>query len=171
MCYAIPAKLIKVDGITGIVDYFGEERKILLDLPDIQVGDYVYAQGGVLVRKIPEKEALEVLQTWKELFFELKKTDEALSKIDQDKLSKNALAVLQKVNLRKSLSKDEMKALFELEDDKELAVLYEIANNVRQREHGNAQQQGKCTKFLHGEHLPSRRSRSLPRKTTLLGLC
>lgn len=138
MCYAIPAKLVSIEGQTGVIDYFGEKRKILLDLDDIKVGDYVYAQGGVLVRKIPEQDALEILDHWQNIFFELKKTDAALAKIDQDKLSPNALAVLQKVNLRKSLTKDEMLALLALQDPKELQVLYEIANNVRQREHGNA---------------------------------
>lgn len=138
MCYAIPAKLIAIEGKIGVIDYFGEQRKILLDLDDIKIGDYVYAQGGVLVRKIPAKEALEILVHWKEIFFELKKTDIALAKIDQNKLSPNALAVLQKVNLRKSLAPKEMLALFELQDAQELKVLYEIANNVRMREHGNS---------------------------------
>ena len=138
MCYAIPAKLISTDGQTGTIDYFGEKRKILLDLDDLKIGDYVYAQGGVLVRKIPEKDALEILDHWKDIFFELKKTDAALAKIDQNKLSPNALAVLQKINLRKSLTKKEMLALLELQYPQELKVLYEIANNVRQREHGNA---------------------------------
>jgi biotin synthase len=138
MCYAIPAKLIAIQGNIGIIDYFGETRKILLDLDDVQVGDYVYAQGGVLIRKISTADALEILATWKEVFFELKKTDAALSKLDQSTLSPNALAVLQKINLRKSLKKTEMLALYELQEPNELAVLYEIANNVRQREHGNA---------------------------------
>ena len=138
MCYAIPAKLISINGQTGIIDYFGEKRKILLDLDDLKIGDYVYAQGGVLVRKIPEKEATEILEHWRDIFFELKKTDAALAKIDQTKLSPNALAVLQKINLRKNLTKKEMLALLELQDPRELQVLYEIANNVRQREHGNA---------------------------------
>jgi len=138
MCYAIPAKLISRQGNTGIVDYFGEERKILLDLDDINIGDYVYAQGGISVRKVPEKEALEILETWQEIFFELKKTDQALAQINQENLSANALEVLQKVNLRKSLKKDEMRTLLQLSDTNELKVLYEIANNVRQREHGNA---------------------------------
>jgi biotin synthase len=138
MCYAIPAKLIEINGQAGIVDYFGEKRKILVDMDDVKVGDYVYAQGGVLVRKIPQKEAQGILEHWQDIFFELKKTDEVLSKIDQSKLSPNALAVLQKVNLRKSLTKAEMLSLFTLQDKQELKVLYEIANNVRQREHGNS---------------------------------
>lgn len=138
MCYAIPAKIIAIKGSIAVVDYFGETRQILLDLDDIKVGDYVYAQGGVLVRKIPEEEAQEILRVWQDVFFELKKTDAALAQIDQEKLSPNALAVLQKVNLRKSLTKEEMLALFELSAREELDVLYEIANNVRQREHGNS---------------------------------
>lgn len=138
MCYAIPAKVVKIKGKIATIDYFGEKRKILLDLDDIKVGDYVYAQGGVLVRKIPENEALEILKVWQNIFFELKKTDEALAKINEENLPPNVLSVLQKVNLRKSLKKDEMLALLTLKDSKELSVLYEIANNVRQREHGNA---------------------------------
>lgn len=138
MCYAIPGKIIAINDQVGIVDYFGEQRKILIDLDDIRVGDYVYAQGGILVRKIPAQDALEILEHWQDIFFELKKTDAALAKIEQGKLSSNALAVLQKVNLRKSLTKQEMLALLELQNSQELQVLYEIANNVRQREHGNS---------------------------------
>lgn len=138
MCYAIPAKITSIDGQTGTIDYFGEKRKVLLDLDDLKIGDYVYAQGGVLVRKIPEKDALEILDHWKDIFFELKKTDATLAKIDQDKLSPNALAILQKINLRKSLTKEEMLTLLKLQNPQELKVLYEIANNIRQHEHGNA---------------------------------
>lgn len=141
MCYAIPAKLIAIkENNIAVVDYFGEQRNILCDPEDnVQVGDYVFAQGGILVRKIPADEAEEVLKSWREIFFELKKTDMALSTIDQDKLPPNVLAVLQKINLRKSLNKAEMLALFDgLNAPNELKVLYEVANNLRQREHGNA---------------------------------
>lgn len=138
MCYAIPAQLISIDGDVGVIDYFGERRKILIDLPEVRVGDYVYAQGGVLVRKIPKEEALTILAHWQKIFFELKKTDEALSKIDPEKLDSNALAIFKKIDLRKTLSKSELLSLLKLEKPEELSVLYEIANNIRQREHGNA---------------------------------
>lgn len=142
MCYAIPAKLIKIlkkkKHKIGIIDYFGEERQVIIDIDDLKVGDYVYAQGGVLIRKVPTKEALEILEYWKDIFFQLKQTDEALSKVDQDKLPPNALAILQKVNLRKSLKRDEMLTLLGLTQKEELAVLNEIANNVRQQQHGNS---------------------------------
>ena len=138
MCYAIPAKLVEIKGRTGIVDYFGEKRNILLDFSDAKIGDYVYAQVGVLVKKITEKEALEILEVWKELFFELKKVDKAQSKINEESLPENVLGILQKVNLRKPLEKEELLTLFDLNDKNELSVLYEVANNVRQRQHGNA---------------------------------
>lgn len=138
MCYAIPAKVTKITGKNAEIDYFGEKRTILLDLDNIQIGDYVYAQGGILVRKIPKEEALEILKVWEKIFFELKKTDAALSRINSSQISSNILAILKKVDLRKTLKKEEMLALLELQDPNELKVLYEIANNVRQREHGNA---------------------------------
>ena len=138
MCYAIPAKLIEIKGNIGIVDYFGEKRNVLLDLIDVQIGDYIYAQGGISIRKVSEEEALQILDTWKEVFFELKKTDEALSKVHHQTVTDNILAILQKVNLKKALKKEEMISLFKLEDQKELSVLYEVANNVRQQAHGNA---------------------------------
>lgn len=138
MCYAIPAKVTKIVGNKAEIDYFGEKRAILLDLDNIQIGDYVYAQGGVLVRKIPEDEALEILKVWEKIFFELKATDKALAKIDAEKIPPNILDILHKIDLRKTLKKEEMLALLELQDPNELKVLYEVANNVRQREHGNA---------------------------------
>lgn len=138
MCYAIPAKIIAIQDNFCTVDYFGEQRKVLLDLEDIQIGDYIYAQGGISVRKIPKCEATKVLATWRDIFFELKKTDAILAKLDHKKLSVNALAVLQKINLRKRITKEEMLSLLELKKPDELAVLYELANNIRQKEHSNS---------------------------------
>jgi len=138
MCYAIPGKLARIEGSIGIVDYYGERRKILLDDNSVKPGDYVFAQGGILIRKIPESEAEEILKTWKEIFVELQQVDEALSKINANDTPDNVLAVLQKVNHRKTLTREELKALFSLKTTNECAVLYEVANHVRQRSHGNA---------------------------------
>ena len=139
MCYAIPGQLIEIrENGGGVVDYFGEKRNILLDLSDAAVGDYVYAQGGILVRKISTEEALEILSLWKDKFFELKKMDERLSHFSESDLPANTLQILQKVNLKKPLSRQDMLALLKLEDPRELKVLYELANHIRHREHDNA---------------------------------
>jgi len=137
MCYAIPGKLVEINDSIGVVDYFGEKRNVLID-SDVNVGDYVYAQGGVLISKISEEEAREILIYWKDKFFELKEVDKELAKVEDIKASDNLLGLLQKVNLGKDLSKDELLFLLNLKDKDELKLLYETANNVRQKEHDNA---------------------------------
>jgi biotin synthase len=71
MCYAIPGnvKVIAEDYVT--IEYFGEERKARNDFYNLQVGDYVYAQGGFVVQKIDEKDAEEILDNMKYLLFKL----------------------------------------------------------------------------------------------------
>lgn len=139
MCYAIPAKLIAIQGNIGTLDYFGEERKILLDeTEEYTLGDYLYAQGGIAVSKLPESEALEILGTWKDIFFELKRMDQEMSTVNPENLSSNTLAILQHANLGKPITPDEAKHLLLLQKPTELSVLYEVANHVRQKVHGNA---------------------------------
>ena len=139
MCYAIPAKVVEIKKNIAVLDYFGERRNVVLDLPDIHIDDYVFAQGGILVRKVDEKEALAVLDTWKDLFFELKEIDQQLAQSSHaEKLSGNALAVLQKINLKQTLTKEDLLILNALQNPQELSVLYDVANQVRQRVHGNA---------------------------------
>ena len=138
MCYAIPGRLVELDGKTGTVDYFGEKRKVLISFQKVKVGDYVYAQGGILIDKIPEKKALEILGFWKDEFFGLKKVDQGLAKVAGGKPSENILKILQKVNLKKELSREEIITLLRLKDKNELELLYWAANNIRLKEHGNA---------------------------------
>lgn len=137
MCYAIPGKLVEIKDNIGTVDYFGEKRKVLMD-SEAQAGDYVYAQGGVVISKIAEQDALKILDFWKEKFFELKKVDNQLAKIEDLEASDNLLEILQKVNLRKELNNNELLNLLRLKDKNELKLLYETANNLRQKEHDNA---------------------------------
>lgn len=80
MCYAIPGKVIQVTDNIISVDYFGETRRAKNEFLEISVGDYIYAQGGFVVQKIPASEALLSLETWQELFFKLKEIDRELAK-------------------------------------------------------------------------------------------
>ena len=41
MCYAIPGKVIAIKDEIIIVDYFGEHRNVLNELPEVKVGDEV----------------------------------------------------------------------------------------------------------------------------------
>ncbi len=138
MCYAIPGKVVELKSNIAVLDYFGEHRNVLNEFSEVEVGDYAYAQGGVLISKVPEKEALEILKTWKDKFLELKKIDAKLSKIDENKKNENLLGILQKVNLKKELNRGELLYLLKLRNKSDLKILYQTANNIRQKEHDNA---------------------------------
>lgn len=75
MCYAIPGKVTEINNHIVTVDYFGEKRRARNDFYELSFGDYVYAQGGFVIQKIPEDEALSILETWRELFFKLQEVD------------------------------------------------------------------------------------------------
>ncbi|MBU2103221.1 MAG: radical SAM protein, partial [Candidatus Omnitrophica bacterium] len=133
-----PGKIVEIKGKIGVVDYFGEQKNVLMDFAKAKVGDYVYAQGGLVVNTISEREALEILEAWKDMFFALKKADEKLSVIEDIPASQKLLAILQKVNLGKPFVKEELLSLLRTSNKDELRLFYENANNVRQKTHGNA---------------------------------
>ena len=135
MCYAIPGKVVELKENIAVLNYFGERRNVLNEFDDIKIGDYTYAQGGIIINKISEKEALDVLNFWKDKFFELKKIDNKLAKITE---AESVLPILQKINLNKDISKKELLELLKIKDKKELNLLFETANNIRQKEHDNA---------------------------------
>lgn len=67
MCLAIPGKIKELKDKTAIVGYPSEEREVMMD-PHIEIkpGDYVLVQMGMIIQKIPEKQAEESLKAWKE---------------------------------------------------------------------------------------------------------
>lgn len=66
MCLAIPGKIIKIDGISGEIDFGGFTKKVnLMLLPDSQVGDYVLVHAGFAISKTTEEDALETLSALK----------------------------------------------------------------------------------------------------------
>jgi len=95
MCYAIPGKITQIDDKIVTLDYFGEQKKARNEFYELGVGEYVYAQGGFVVSKIKEKEALESLDAWKELFSKLKEIDRRLA-FDPKDLHQTANATRQK---------------------------------------------------------------------------
>ncbi len=139
MCYAIPAKVIKLNGNIAVLDYFGEERRVLNEFENLQKGDYVYAQGGIIVDTISKKNAIGILHVWKERFFELKKIDKGLAQVEKKRVAKgNFLKVLQKINMQKELNKKDLLELLRQREENSLKLMYTTANNIRQKEHGNA---------------------------------
>jgi len=67
MCLAIPGKIIEIKKSSAVVDYGKEKRTAKLVESGFNVGDYVLVQTGLVVKKIPEKEALESIKEWSKL--------------------------------------------------------------------------------------------------------
>lgn len=140
MCYAIPGKISSIEGKTVKIDYFGELRKAYNEIHDLHIGDYVYAQGGFVINRLPAEEAESILALWKEEFFELQKVDLRISKMDVEKsgIDKKLSAILDKAALGAQLAYDEILYLFSLKNKESLGYLFKTANFLRQKHHGNS---------------------------------
>lgn len=140
MCYSIPGKVEAIDQQAVTVDYFGEKKKALNEFIEIKVGDYIYAQGGFVIAKVPPEEAKEVLEAWRDVFFELKRIDaRSSSMVYGDGLKKSrAAAIFDRVNREKGLSGEEIKYLLAISDPEELGMFLRGANFLRQKHHSNA---------------------------------
>jgi biotin synthase len=140
MCYAIPGKVEAIDEKTVTVNYFGERKKAINELRELAIGDYIYAQGGFVIEKIPADQAEDILQTWKEVFFELQDLDLRLSRLQLDELGvdKKLGQILDRALEEKPLKKAEWLYLLGLQAPPELELLYKAANFLRQKYHKNA---------------------------------
>lgn len=77
MCLGIPGKVLKVEGSTATVDFFGVRRQVRLDIVDEPVaeGDYVMNHVGFAIRRIPPEEVGETLGLYEILLREASRTD------------------------------------------------------------------------------------------------
>jgi len=68
MCFAIPARVMRIDGSKAQVD-FGEGvlREAQVTLVEAKVGDYVLVHAGYAIQTVDQKEALETISLWKEI--------------------------------------------------------------------------------------------------------
>lgn len=64
MCLAVPGKVKKVEGKLVTVSYPGQDREVFNGGIEVKVGDYVLVQMGIIVKKIPEKEAKIAIKAW-----------------------------------------------------------------------------------------------------------
>jgi len=61
MCFAIPGKVIEVNKQDAVVDYNTEKRKVKNYL-NINLGDWVIVSNKIIIKKVPENEALESIK-------------------------------------------------------------------------------------------------------------
>ena len=68
MCLAVPLKLIEINGNDAVGESLGMRRALRLDfIPEPKLGEYVIVHAGFAIERLPERQALEDLETWEEL--------------------------------------------------------------------------------------------------------
>jgi hydrogenase expression/formation protein HypC len=69
MCLGVPGRIISVDGDIAIVDFWGVQRQVRLDVVDEPVlpGDYILNHVGYAIRRIPSEEIGATLALYEEL--------------------------------------------------------------------------------------------------------
>jgi len=69
MCWAVPARIVAVEGDLGRVEVEGTAREVGLQLiEDPRVGDYVLVHAGFAIQKVDEEEARKTLALFEELW-------------------------------------------------------------------------------------------------------
>ncbi|HDH03925.1 MAG TPA: HypC/HybG/HupF family hydrogenase formation chaperone [Candidatus Campbellbacteria bacterium] len=68
MCLATPMKITEIDGNKAVVESSEHSHTVDLNLlKEPRVGDYILAHGDLAISKLPEDEALKILEMIKEL--------------------------------------------------------------------------------------------------------
>jgi hydrogenase expression/formation protein HypC len=69
MCLGVPGRVVSIDGLIAIVDFWGVTRPIRLELVDQPVapGDYVLNHVGFAIRRIPAEDIGTTLALYEEL--------------------------------------------------------------------------------------------------------
>jgi biotin synthase len=135
MCYAIPGKVIQINDNIAKIDYFGEVKRAFNEIEGLKIGDYIYAQGGYIIKRLARDEAFSILSVWKETFFELQEIDLRLSRLDLKRkgVDRKLLLILDKAAEEVALKEREWLYLLNLQKEEELKLLFKVANFLRQK--------------------------------------
>lgn len=81
MCLGVPGKVLSIDGLTAVVDFFGVTRELRLDIVDTPVvpGDYVLNHVGFAIRRIPPDEVQETLALFDQILKETADEDDLMA--------------------------------------------------------------------------------------------
>lgn len=81
MCLGVPGKVIAVDGLIAIVDFWGVRKQIHLEVVDeaVQPGDYILNHVGYAIRRIPAAEIDATLALYEELLAHAQRDDDLMA--------------------------------------------------------------------------------------------
>lgn len=70
MCLAVPLQLTEIDadGKNAVGEALGMRRRLRVDfIENPKPGDYVIVHAGFAIERLPERQALDDLESWEEL--------------------------------------------------------------------------------------------------------
>jgi len=68
LCYAIPGKVVEINGELGIVDFGnGVKREVVLAMVNAKLGDYVLVHAGYAIKILDEEEAKRTLKLYSQI--------------------------------------------------------------------------------------------------------
>jgi hydrogenase expression/formation protein HypC len=72
MCLGVPGRVVSVDDLIAVVDFWGVKKQIRLDVVDQPVapGDYILNHVGYAIRRIPNEEIGATLALYEEILRE-----------------------------------------------------------------------------------------------------
>ena len=84
MCLGVPGRIVSVEGLVAIVDFWGIRREVRLELVDqpVQPGDYILNHVGYAIRRIPEDDIEGTLELYGQLLREAAANDTDLMAAD-----------------------------------------------------------------------------------------
>lgn len=86
MCLGVPGRVIAVDGLVAVVDFWGVRKQVRLDVVDAEVrpGDYILNHVGFAIRRIPAADVTETLALFEALLGEAPAGDLLAAEVRHD---------------------------------------------------------------------------------------
>ncbi|WP_456322940.1 HypC/HybG/HupF family hydrogenase formation chaperone [Hydrogenimonas sp.] len=89
MCLSIPSKVVDIDRdeVTAIVDTMGVKRKVGIDFiaDEVKKGDYVLIHIGYAMNVISEEDALDSIDTYREILELMEEEERKQTIMDGDR--------------------------------------------------------------------------------------
>jgi hydrogenase expression/formation protein HypC len=81
MCLGVPGRIVAINGLVAVVDFWGMRREVRLELVDqpVAVGDYILNHVGYAIRRIPEGDIAGTLELYQELLREANAAEDLMS--------------------------------------------------------------------------------------------
>lgn len=67
MCVASPGKVIEINGDNAVIEYSSNKITANKGIVNVKVGDYVLVHAGLIIQVLPEDEAMNMIDIFKEL--------------------------------------------------------------------------------------------------------